>query len=290
MAPEPEQFPRYATASFADLPGWNDDAMADALPAWLRSCGRIEGMQPARSLGPVAGTAADWRGLCADLRALSAGDHGALRAFIESNMVAIRVNGGPDEAGLFTGYFEPIIEAARERSDDYAEPIYALPEDHVTVRLGAFDPALDGRSIVGRVEDGRLVPYRERGEIDAGAISETAEVLFWARDPLDVFILQVQGSGIAELPDGERVRIGFAGHNGHAYGSLGRHLIAEGELPANRAGWEDIRGWLEANPDRARRRGPAGRGGRGAHAGTLDGRRHRACAAQRAGLAGCRTP
>ena len=76
--------------------------------------------------------------------------------------------------------------------------------------------------------------------------------MFWAADPLDVFILQVQGSGIAELPDGTRQRIGFAGHNGHAYGSLGRWLIAEKELPANRAAWEDIRGWLESNPDRAR--------------------------------------
>ncbi len=250
--PEPEQIVHYAPVALADLPGWNEDSLADALPAWKRSCGRIAGMQPSRALGPAAGTAGDWQPLCTQILAMPAGDHAGLRAFIETNLVALHVDGGPDEPGLFTGYFEPIIEAARERSDTYAEPIYALPEDHVTVWLGTFDPALKGRAIVGRVEDGQLVPYRERGEIDAGALADTAEILFWARDPLDVFILQVQGSGIAELPDGTRTRIGFAGHNGHAYGSLGRHLIAEGELTAGRAGWEDIRAWLESNPDKAR--------------------------------------
>ena len=251
--PAPETATTYTPVAFDALPGWGADALAEALPAWRQSCARLASRPDDTEIGPsdanVAGTAADWRPVCAGLATLPAGDSTALRGFIEANLVPLAVRGKADDAGLFTGYFEPIIEASRERTPIFHEPIYALPRDHVSVRLDAFDPDLKGRRIVGRVENGWLVPYRQRGEIEAGAINETADVLFWARDTLDVFILQVQGSGIAALPDGTRTRIGFAGHNGHDYGSVGRWLIERGELSAGRAGWEDIRAWLEANPE-----------------------------------------
>lgn len=249
-APEPAV--TYTPVAFSSVPGWDTDNMAEALPAWRHSCRRILGFEPARALGPAAGTAGDWQDACEQITALPDGDTAGLRDFLEQNFVALHVSGAGDPKGLFTGYFEPILDAARTKSDDFAEPIYALPKDHVTVNLGTFDPALKGKAVVGRVEDRQLVPYRERGEIDAGAITDKAQTLFWARDPLDVFILQVQGSGIVSLPDGTQQRIGFAGHNGHGYGSLGRWLIDQGELQPNRATWEDIRGWLESNPDRAR--------------------------------------
>ena len=250
--PAPEAATSYTPVAFDELPGWDADALAEALPAWQRSCARMAPQPDVKKIGPstgnVAGTVVDWRPVCAGLDGLPAGDSGALRSFIEANLVPLRVRGKADDPGLFTGYFEPIIEASRERTPIYHEPIYALPRDHVSVRLEDFDPELKGHSIVGRVENGRLVPYRQRGEIEAGAINDSARILFWARDTLDVFILQVQGSGIAALPDGSRTRIGFAGHNGHNYGSVGRWLIENGKLDAGRAGWEDIRAWLEANP------------------------------------------
>lgn len=246
--PAPETATTYTPVAFDTLPGWGADALAEALPAWQRSCARMASQPDDKEIGPSAGTVADWRPLCSGIANIPTGDSDALRGFIEANLVPLRVRGKTDDPGLFTGYFEPIIEASRERTPIYHEPIYALPRDHVSVRLEAFDPDLKGRSIVGRVEGGRLIPYRQRGEIEAGAINQSADVLFWARDTLDVFILQVQGSGIAALPDGARTRIGFAGHNGHNYGSVGRWLIERGELSSGRAGWEDIRAWLEANP------------------------------------------
>jgi membrane-bound lytic murein transglycosylase A len=241
----------YQAVPVAELPGWDGDAMGDALPALRGSCERIAALPAARLMGPMAGTAGDWQPLCAVLPQIV--DGSTLRKFIELNFVALRVRDTANgDTGLITGYFEPVVEAARDRAPTYAEPIYAVPRDHVTVPLGDFDPALKGRAVIGRVEAGRLVPYRDRGEIHGGALAGHADVLFWARDPLDVFILQVQGSGIVTLPDGTRTRIGFAGHNGHDYVSVGRHLLATGALPDGRAGWEDIRAWLEANPDRAR--------------------------------------
>jgi membrane-bound lytic murein transglycosylase A len=117
--------------------------------------------------------------------------------------------------------------------------------------LGRFDEALAGKRIVGRVEDGRFAPYPDRGAIEDGLLAGRDLELLWIDDPVDVFLLQVQGSGRVVLPDGEVVRVGFAAHNGRPYRSIGRVLIERGELQPHAASWEGIRGWIEANPDEA---------------------------------------
>ena len=81
-------------------------------------------------------------------------------------------------------------------------------------------------------------------------LTNDAELL-WMADPLEAFILHIQGSGIIQLPDGETIRVGFANHNGFDYVSVGKWLIAEGELPPDQADFDDIRDWLGRNPDRA---------------------------------------
>lgn len=194
-----------------------------------------------------AGTAGDWQSVCSQISGF-AGDAAATRRFVEENFVAYAVSGAVSPEGLFTGYFEPIVHAAGRKSGAYRVPILALPADHVTVNLRDFDPALAGRSLVGRVEGGRLLPYPDRAAITNDGEAGPNRVLYWADDELDVFILQVQGSGIVELPDGSRRRIGFAGHNGRDYVSIGRWLIAQKELQTG--GWQDIRSWMAENPDR----------------------------------------
>jgi len=239
-----------AKVSFDDLPGWRTGRPEQALDAWRRSCARILAMDPAAPLGGRigAGSAGDWRVVCAALEDLR-GDPARVRAFIEANFVAYAVRDGDTADGLFTGYFEPVVRAAERPDGPYSVPIRGLPRDHVTVRLRDFDPALSNRSLVGRVEGGRLRPYPDRAAIDGDPGSGADTVLYWADDALDVFILQVQGSGIVELPDGRRRRIGFAGHNGHDYVSIGRWLIAQNELET--ASWQDIRQWMADNPQRA---------------------------------------
>lgn len=206
-------------------------------------------MDPATLLGGkvAAGTAGDWRQVCSAVGDLS-GDPAQARAFVEANFVPYAVGGGKAGAGLFTGYFEPIVRAAEQPGGAYSAPIHGLPSDHVTVRLKDFDPALAGRSLVGKVAGGRLRPYPDRAAIDGGANDKADTILYWADNALDVFILQVQGSGIVELPDGRRQRIGFAGHNGRDYVSIGRWLLEQGELRT--AAWQDIRTWMAQNPQR----------------------------------------
>ncbi len=240
-------------AAYEELPGWGNDDLTAALPAWRRSCDRLARLAPETQLGRLAigGTVRDWTDICADIRAAPA-DNGVIRELVEAHLRPFRVSAGDRSEGLFTGYYEPIFAGARARSDKFDIPLHAVPPDLVEVSLGDFDAALDGRRLVGQVVDGRLQPYHRRGDIQNGAIDGKNAELMWMADPLEAFILHIQGSGIIETPEGEVVRVGFANHNGFDYVSVGKWLIAAGELPEHQADFEDIRAWMENNPARAR--------------------------------------
>lgn len=257
----PEPSPPALTLSavdFAALPGWPNDDMAGVRDALSRSCGRILKLNPEAEIGSNAlqTTAMDWRAACQALAAVPEGPD-ALRDYFEGFFEPFAVTDAADgdapdaDQGLFTGYFEAELTGAREKDETYATPIYARPEDLITVDLGLFDPGLKGRGIVGAVQQGRLKPYPTRGEIEAGALDGKGLELLWIDDPVDVFLLQVQGSGRVVLPDGEVIRVGFAAHNGHDYRSIGRRLIDMGELQAHEASWDGIRNWVESHPDKA---------------------------------------
>lgn len=232
--------------TFAALPDWQSDRHGEAMDALLRSCEK-----PRASRAPVVVLASDWSAPCAAAAAVDKNDHAAARRFFETWFTPFAVTGKKGPEGLFTGYFEAELRGARQRDARYTVPIYRLPDDHVAVDLSQFDPKLSGRHIVGRVADGKLRPYHPRGEIDGGVLSARGLELLWVDDAIDAFVLHVQGSGRVILPDGDVVRVGFAGHNGLAYRSIGRALIARGALQPGRANWDDIRGWIERNPAQA---------------------------------------
>lgn len=236
--------------TFNLLPGWQADRQGEALVALRKSCrspksGRIE------AAPPVAIQAADWAGPCQAAQNLDIADDAAVRAFFEHWFRPYRVTNGDKTTGLITGYFEAELRGARQKDRRYSVPLYRLPDDHVTVDLSKFDPSLAGKRIVGRVEGGRLEPYYARGDIDGGALSGKVQELIWVDDAIDAFVLHVQGSGRVILPDGNVVRIGYAGNNGLPYRSIGRELIDRGALSADSASWGDIRRWIETNRDQA---------------------------------------
>jgi membrane-bound lytic murein transglycosylase A len=243
--PKPPQL-ALTPVSFSDLPGWQDDKHAAALTALIRSCEK-----PIAMTAPVEVTATDWSGPCAAARNLSADNDGAARQFFETWFLPFRVSDGTKEDGLFTGYFEAELHGARQADSQYSVPLYRLPDDHVAVDLSQFDTKLRGKHIVGRVENGKLRPYHPRGVIDKGALANSGMELLWVDDLIDAFVLHVQGSGRVILADGSVVRVGFAGHNGLGYRSIGRALIERGVLQPGGASWNDIRNWIEQNPDQA---------------------------------------
>ena len=235
------------------LPGWTADELSAALPALLRSCGRLAKQPDDRPLGPdgLAGTVADWRAPCAALESLPAGDDAALRGALEAQFRPFAVSNAGKREGLFTGYYEAELNAAERPETPGATPLYRVPDDLVTVDLALFRADLRGEKLIGRVEDGRLVPYLTRKQIDAGALAGRGLELLWASDPVDVFFLHVQGSGRVILPDGRSQRVGFAGSNGHPFYAIGRALIEEGIVSRQESSMQSIRDWLRANPEKA---------------------------------------
>jgi membrane-bound lytic murein transglycosylase A len=240
-------------AAFDDLPGWTDDAHGAALRALLRSCAAITRAPAEKQMGAggLGILAADWREPCDSAETIPAGDTAAARSYFETWFRPFSAEGVKGRDGLFTGYFEIEIRGARERNGQFATPIYRLPGDRVSVNLGEFQSDLKGRRLVGRLEGRKLVPYHSRDAIQDGALDGRELELLWIDDPVDVFMLHVQGSGRVVLSDGSVIRVGFAGHNGHDYASIGRALIERKELEQGKADWPAIRGWIENNPDKA---------------------------------------
>lgn len=240
-----------AKVGYDSLADWQADSLTQALPALRRSCGRILALDPAKEIGTeaVPMTAADWRDGCSALTA--ADDDFTIRHALETYFTPMLASNRGVEEGLITGYFEAELQGSAKPDATYQYPIYRRPPDHVIADLGKFDDELRGKQIVGRVEQGRFVPYPDRGALEQSHLPGKGLELFWARDRIDVFLLQVQGSGRVILPDGTVHRIGFDGHNGRPYKSIGRVLIDRGELEAHQASWDGIRGWIERNPDKA---------------------------------------
>ncbi|MCH7554536.1 MAG: murein transglycosylase A [Proteobacteria bacterium] len=240
--------------SFGDLEGWRDDAQGAALTAFVRSCDKMSSAAEDRPLGRsggVGGLIADWRGPCAAAVAVPAADDGAARQFFEAYFTPFRMTDQGDSEGLFTGYYEPLLNGAAAPGGRFTVPIHGLPPDLVSVDLGLFSDDLGSRKIIGRVVGGALLPYPRRGEIAAGALRGKAPVLAWVDDPVDAFFLHVQGSGRIGLDGGGVMRVGYAGANGRAYVSIGRALIDNGAIRREDVTLQSIRAWLAANPGQA---------------------------------------
>ncbi|HNQ58134.1 MAG TPA: murein transglycosylase A [Candidatus Desulfobacillus denitrificans] len=224
-------------ARWEDVKGWGADNLAEAHGALLESCGALA-KQPA------------WREACEAARALPA-ENAALRAFFETRFRPWRVvNPDGSTEGLVTGYYEPLLRGSRERSKSFSHAIYGVPDDLLVVDLGELYPELKNFRLRGRLDGRRVVPYWPRAELTPQAPALAGKALLWVADPVELFFLQVQGSGRVELPDGRRVRVGYADQNGHPYQSIGRWLVEQGELKLEDASMQGIQAWARANPKR----------------------------------------
>ena len=178
-----------------------------------------------------------------------------MRAFFEQYLQPYRIEretGRQRElSGLITGYYEPQLDGARTASARFNTPLYAPPPDLLTVDLGALYPELKGKRVRARLDGRRVVPYYSRGELpDSGALAGSEIV--WVDSPLDAFLLEVQGSGRVQLPDGAVIRLHYADENGYPYRSIGRYLVEQGELTTEQASMPGIREWVAEHPQRLR--------------------------------------
>lgn len=231
----------FSSISYAGLSGWQDVQADQALAAFIRSCERIQARpdhEPMNPRAPYAGTAGDWRGVCvqaAMINAMGSSAHEA-RAFFERSFTPVSLA----QSGRLTGYYEPVLEVRHGPDPEFSMAIRGLPGDLLTGDLGQFIAGLEGQRIVGRAANQAFVPYQTRAEIEAQNLGVP---LAWGR-PIDVFFLQIQGSGRLAYADGSQARVRFAAHNGLPYVSIGRILIDRGELSPHNASKQDIENWL----------------------------------------------
>jgi membrane-bound lytic murein transglycosylase A len=252
----------FTLADWDAMADWDEGEPDAAFSAFRRSCAvwsRRDDAEPVSAAAAWAGTIEDWRGACVAAEMAIEGP-GAARAVFEAMFTPVGLTAlapateeGEDatrvETGLLTGYYEPELEVRSRRGGEFTYPLRGRPDDLVTVNLGDFDDALAGRSVVGRVQNGRLSPYAVRAEIDAEG---PGDPFAWGR-PIDVFFLQIQGSGRLVYEDGRTERAAFAAHNGRPYRSIGRELIERGELEAHAASKAGIEAWLNRAGPRATR-------------------------------------
>lgn len=236
--------------AFTALPGWSPETAETGLASFMRSCASISVMPEDQTLGgdgiaaSLAGKAGQWRGVCAAARAVPPGDAAAAQTFFQTDFV-------PYEAATatrVTGYFEPVYAGSELRLRGYDIPLYGKPDNLLRT---SFSDAAGHDYSVGRLNNGQMVPYYTRAQIERGAIAGNAKPVAWLRDPVDAYMVQVQGSARLRLPDGTMIDLGFDGTNGRAYTPIGKLMVQKGYLPANDLSIQTISAWLRAHPAEA---------------------------------------
>ena len=176
----------------------------------------------------------DWQAACSAAATTRADD---ARRFFETAFETVQV---ADGRAFATGYYEPEIRGSRDRRRGYDVPVYATPADLIEVDLTPFADDLKGRRVRGRVDGDKFVPYFDRTQIEEGALAGRGLELAWAADPVELFFLQIQGSGRLRLPDGSVMRIGYANQNGRGYTGIGALMKQRGLLGPGQTSMQGI--------------------------------------------------
>lgn len=230
--------PALQASSFDALPGWRQDELVRAWTGFLHGC-------------TVLGTQAGWQNVCRDSASVNPQNTAEIRDFFESRFQVYRVvNPDGSYEGLVTGYYEPVVHGSRTRSARFPYPIYGVPKDLLTVDLTALYPDLKNMRLRGRVDGSRVIPYYSRAEIETGNAPLAGNELYYLDDIVELFFLQIQGSGQIKLDDGSIARVGYADQNGHPYRSVARILMDRGELPLVKTSMQGIKQWGRNNPSK----------------------------------------
>jgi membrane-bound lytic murein transglycosylase A len=220
------------------LPSWGTESVRGAWPAFLQSCAGLK-KQPL------------WQNVCNLASNIDAASPTDQQRFFEQNFRPYGAT-NPDNGteGTITGYYEPLIKGDRKATKFARFPVYGTPDDLIVVDLASVYPELKNLRLRGRLEANKLVPYYNRTEIENMMGNFKATPIAWAEDAVDLFFLQIQGSGRIEFPNGEHMRIGYADQNGHPYKSIGKLLVDRGEMKLEEASMQSIKAWGKKNPDK----------------------------------------
>ena len=220
------------SSDFKNLPLWEKENHDEALENFINSCVSIQ-------------TQKRYAHLCEKAKKAKNS-----KEFIEKEFRPYQVNTINDkEEGLLTGYYEAELKGSLVKTKKYKYPIHTTPKDLIIVDLSSIYPELKNLRLRGKIQGNILVPYDERSE-SASKNNRASDVICYTDSKIDLFFLEVQGSGRVKLENGETIFVGYDNQNGHKYSSIGMYLVSIGELTMKEVSLQSIRAWLDANPSR----------------------------------------
>jgi membrane-bound lytic murein transglycosylase A len=209
----------FSAVSWQALPGWQEDDLTQAWPAWLKSCDALR-----RRSSEV-----NWRQVCAQASSLSGRDSQGIRQYFENYFQAYEIrNNSGSETGLITGYYEPVMNGSLTRTSVYSIPLYAYPNAW---------------------KKSKPNPGPARADLISSGMLKGSEIA-WVQDPVAAAFMQIQGSGKIRLEDGRMLRLGYAGTNDQPFKSFAQWLLDRKEITRSEATMQGISQWAKRNPDR----------------------------------------
>lgn len=221
---------------WANVEGWQEDDPALAMDAFRKSCLAL-GRQP------------QWQKVCNDLAALENASGQEVRAFFEERFIPYQLRQPSGiSSGLITGYYVPDLRGSREPSTEYPYPLYRRPDDMLVIDLGDVYPELGKYRLRGRLVENRVLPYWDREAIEGERRPLGGYELLWVDDPVELFFLHIQGSGIIHFEDGTSSMVNYADQNGHPFKSIARWLINRDIMTRDQMSMQNIKAWARNNP------------------------------------------
>ena len=210
----------FRSVSWQDLPGWQEDDLTQAWPAWLKSCDALR----------KRNSDINWRLVCSQANGVSGKDKQVIRQYFEVNFQAYEVRNSTtgNDSGLITGYYEPVMNGSQTRTPNYTVPLYGLPN----IWKGS-----------------KPNPAPTRAELMGSGVLRGSE-LAWVQDPVAAAFMQIQGSGKIRLEDGRVLRLGYAGTNDQPFKSFAQWLLDRKEITRGEASMQGISAWAKRNPGR----------------------------------------
>ena len=235
--PEPPPPSALVPVSWSEVEGWLEDDPALVLDALLNSCTPLR-LRP------------QWQTACAEAATLVSRSGDDVRTFFERRFIPHRVQKPDGDAvGLVTGYYVPDLRGSRQPSPDFPYPLYRRPDDLLVIDLREVYPELGNYRLRGRLDQQRVRPYWDRAVIDGAGRPLAGQELCWVDDPVELFFLQIQGSGRILFEDGSRVMVNYAEQNGHPYRSIVKWLLDRGVMTRDQMSMQNIKAWARANLD-----------------------------------------
>lgn len=240
----------FKQADFEQLPGWKSADLKKSLQTFQVSCRAFIKQNPEQLVGTdhIDLQVKDWQPACEEALKITPAAEKKAKQFFEEWFTPIEFTDNNGKPGLFTGYYVPAVKGSYSKTKEFHVPIYETPEDLLTVDLGLFSNDLKNRRIIGRVDGKKFVPYYTREQINEGAIKKKAKVLVWINSPVDRLFLEIQGSGVIELEDGQELYIGYDAQNGAPYTAIAGVLIKQGVMTRHNASMQGIKRYLAAHP------------------------------------------